>query len=105
MPAEKIAFFINVYNALIVHGTVAYGVPKNIVSRIRFFGKVNYVIGGTAYTVRPLDPLFSSASLAAHYLLNLHVSLPQPPCRMLAVNMHTCVANRYPALLIVVMVE
>lgn len=50
------AFFINVYNALIVHGTVTHGVPKNIVARIRFFGKVNYVIGGTAYTVRSLSP-------------------------------------------------
>eukprot|EP00892_Ulva_mutabilis_P005886 jgi/Ulvmu1/366/UM001_0373.1 len=52
---EKMAFFINVYNTLIVHGTVTHGVPKNIVARIRFFGKVKYVIGGTPYTADDIE--------------------------------------------------
>lgn len=53
--AEKIAFFINVYNALIVHATVAHGVPPNVVQRLRFFRKANYVIGGVPFSADDME--------------------------------------------------
>ncbi len=30
---EKLAFFINIYNALVIHGTVEKGVPSNLWQR------------------------------------------------------------------------
>lgn len=53
--AEKIAFFINVYNALIVHATVAHGVPANVVARLKFFRKANYVIGGSSFSADDME--------------------------------------------------
>ena len=32
-PGAKLAFFINVYNALVIHGTVEKGRPSNMYSR------------------------------------------------------------------------
>jgi Protein of unknown function, DUF547 len=49
------AFFINVYNALIVHATVAHGVPANVVERLKFFKKANYVIGGARFSADDIE--------------------------------------------------
>lgn len=43
--AESIAFFVNVYNALIIHGTVILGTPTTLVKRLNFFGDIKYRIG------------------------------------------------------------
>ena len=55
LHADKIAFFINVYNALIVHATVAHGVPPNVIQRLRFFRKANYVIGGATFSADDME--------------------------------------------------
>lgn len=44
------AFFINIYNALIVHGTVAFGSPDSLLKRLKFFGACKYVIAGSEYS-------------------------------------------------------
>jgi hypothetical protein len=46
---------VNVYNALIVHATVAHGVPSNLVQRLRFFKKANYVIGGATFSADDME--------------------------------------------------
>lgn len=53
--AEKIAFFVNVYNALIVHGTVALGAPASLLKRLSFFGDVRYRIGGHAFSANDIE--------------------------------------------------
>lgn len=52
---ERMAFFINVYNALVIHGTCAFGTPKNTLERLRFFSKTSYNIGGHAYTCDDIE--------------------------------------------------
>mmetsp|Transcript_28430 Transcript_28430/g.80226 ORF Transcript_28430/g.80226 Transcript_28430/m.80226 type:complete len:603 (+) Transcript_28430:121-1929(+) len=47
---ESMAFFINIYNALIVHGTVVYGPPTSITARVRWFGQLRYNIGGLEFS-------------------------------------------------------
>eukprot|EP01138_Halocafeteria_seosinensis_P005117 gb/GECG01005231.1/.p1 GENE.gb/GECG01005231.1/~~gb/GECG01005231.1/.p1 ORF type:complete len:274 (+),score=39.50 gb/GECG01005231.1/:1-822(+) len=42
---ELIAFFINIYNALVIHGYIQYGIPTNTLNRISFFENVSYKIG------------------------------------------------------------
>ncbi|XP_042021567.1 uncharacterized protein LOC121768999 isoform X1 [Salvia splendens] len=43
---EKLAFWINVHNALVMHAFLAYGVPQNNVKRMFLLLKAAYNIGG-----------------------------------------------------------
>ncbi|XP_048828481.1 uncharacterized protein zgc:152951 isoform X4 [Brienomyrus brachyistius] len=52
---EKLAFFINIYNALVIHGNLHKGSPKNIWQRYRFFNYVSYVIGGELFTLQDIE--------------------------------------------------
>ncbi|KAG9443877.1 hypothetical protein H6P81_015217 [Aristolochia fimbriata] len=52
---EKLAFWINLYNALIMHAYLAYGVPK---SEIKFFSlmqKVSYTVGGLSVSAAEIE--------------------------------------------------
>ncbi|XP_063070524.1 uncharacterized protein zgc:152951 isoform X1 [Engraulis encrasicolus] len=52
---DKLAFFINVYNALVIHGNVSLGFPKNLWQRYRFFNYVSYLIGGEVFTLQDIE--------------------------------------------------
>ncbi|KAL4235616.1 hypothetical protein ACF0H5_004011 [Mactra antiquata] len=52
---EKLAFFINIYNALVIHGNVARGPPTNLWQRYKFFNTVRYVIGGEPYSLQDIE--------------------------------------------------
>ncbi|XP_041066707.1 uncharacterized protein zgc:152951 [Carcharodon carcharias] len=52
---EKLAFFINVYNALVIHGNIKQGPPKNMWQRYKFFNSVSYVIGGEVFTLQDIE--------------------------------------------------
>ncbi|KAG0714129.1 hypothetical protein GWK47_014715 [Chionoecetes opilio] len=52
---ESKAFFINIYNALVIHATVMNGPPSNWFSRLRFFDKMCYIIGGHAYSLNDIE--------------------------------------------------
>ncbi|XP_060193224.1 uncharacterized protein LOC132622611 isoform X2 [Lycium barbarum] len=43
---EKIAFWVNVHNALVMHAFLAYGIPQNNVKRIFLLLKAAYNVGG-----------------------------------------------------------
>ena len=47
---ERIAFWINLYNAMVVHGVVETGVGNSIKEVPRFFSRIGYCIGGLFYT-------------------------------------------------------
>ncbi|XP_035250469.1 uncharacterized protein zgc:152951 isoform X4 [Anguilla anguilla] len=53
--AEKLAFFINIYNALVIHGNLRLGAPKNPWQRYRFFNYVSYLIGGEVFTLQDIE--------------------------------------------------
>lgn len=52
---EKLAFFINIYNALVIHATVEIGSPSNVYHRYRFFNRVSYRIGGLDYNLQQIE--------------------------------------------------
>ncbi|CAM9100045.1 unnamed protein product [Lampetra planeri] len=52
---EKLAFFINTYNALVIHGYLRLGAPTNIWQRYRFFNYVSYLIGGEVFTLQDIE--------------------------------------------------
>ncbi|XP_069010641.1 uncharacterized protein [Embiotoca jacksoni] len=52
---EKLAFFINIYNALVIHGYLRLGHPTNMWQRYRFFNYVSYLIGGEVFTLQDIE--------------------------------------------------
>ena len=56
---EKTAFFVNLYNALVVHVTVAVGPPRSGVpgffDRLSYFDRHAYDVGGAAYTCDDIE--------------------------------------------------
>nr|XP_039267870.1 uncharacterized protein LOC120342896 isoform X1 [Styela clava] len=52
---EKLAFFINIYNALVIHGNVEVGFPSSTWQRYKFFNCVSYRIGGLNYSLQDIE--------------------------------------------------
>jgi len=46
----RLAFWINVYNALVLHGIVSLGARRSIVSTWSFFGRAAYRVGGLVFS-------------------------------------------------------
>eukprot|EP00850_Spirogloea_muscicola_P019628 SM000195S05275 [mRNA] locus=s195:216834:219746:+ [translate_table: standard] len=52
---EKMAFFINVYNSLVIHAMVEGGTPSNILQRLFFYKQNMYHIGGVDYSLDDIE--------------------------------------------------
>ena len=52
---DTIAFFINIYNALVIHAKVARGHPTNLWQRYKFFNYTSYTIGGYMYSLQDIE--------------------------------------------------
>ena len=46
---ERLAFWINVYNALVLHGIVSLGVRRSVVRGWNFFGRAAYRVDGSVF--------------------------------------------------------
>ena len=55
--ASRMAFLINAYNALCMHGIVERGVPNslNAIDRFGFFGRTSFALDGTQITLKALE--------------------------------------------------
>ncbi|GMI89381.1 hypothetical protein like AT3G13000 [Hibiscus trionum] len=52
---EKLAFWINLYNALIMHAYLAYGVPRNEIKLFSLMQKAAYTIGGLSVSAADIE--------------------------------------------------
>uniref|UniRef100_A0A2C9JV79 Uncharacterized protein n=1 Tax=Biomphalaria glabrata TaxID=6526 RepID=A0A2C9JV79_BIOGL len=52
---EKLAFFINIYNALVIHSVIIRGSPNNLWTRYKFFNDSKYIIGGCVYSLQDIE--------------------------------------------------
>lgn len=52
---ERLAFWINTYNALVVHGVIAAGIPESVLDLPAFFENTAYEIGGLRYSLDPIE--------------------------------------------------
>ncbi|GJN29240.1 hypothetical protein PR202_gb17442 [Eleusine coracana subsp. coracana] len=52
---EKLAFFINLYNMMVIHALVTCGHPAGPLDRRKFFGDFKYVIGGCSYSLSAIQ--------------------------------------------------
>ncbi|GAU17434.1 hypothetical protein TSUD_233110 [Trifolium subterraneum] len=70
---EKLAFWINIHNALVMHAFLAYGIPQNNMKRVFLLLKAAYKVGG--YTV--------SADTIQNTILKCRMSRPGQWLRLL----------------------
>ncbi|MEW6334162.1 MAG: DUF547 domain-containing protein [Thermodesulfobacteriota bacterium] len=47
---ERLAFWINLYNTIVVDGIIAVGIKKSVKEVTGFFSRLHYVIGGLAFS-------------------------------------------------------
>lgn len=47
---EKKAFWINIYNILIIHGVIEFGIKQSVKEVFNFFGRIGYNIGGIFFS-------------------------------------------------------
>lgn len=52
---ERTAFFLNLYNALMIHGVVRLPRPQNAFQRLSIFDTAAYNIGGRIYTLNDIE--------------------------------------------------
>ncbi|XWS26511.1 hypothetical protein CRYUN_Cryun26dG0038100 [Craigia yunnanensis] len=52
---EKLAFWINLYNALIMHAYLAYGVPRNGIKLFSLMQKAAYTVGGLLVSAADIE--------------------------------------------------
>jgi GH15 family glucan-1,4-alpha-glucosidase len=47
---DRKAFWINIYNILIIHGVIALDIRRSVLEIVNFFGRIGYVIGGLFFS-------------------------------------------------------
>uniref|UniRef100_A0ACD5V713 Uncharacterized protein n=2 Tax=Avena sativa TaxID=4498 RepID=A0ACD5V713_AVESA len=52
---ERLAFWINLYNALIMHSYLAYGVPRNDIKLFSLMQKACYTVGGLSFSAAEIE--------------------------------------------------
>jgi hypothetical protein len=53
--AERRAAFINIYNSLIIHGLIVCPSPTSFLSRLTFFTKICYDLGGQVFSLDDIE--------------------------------------------------
>lgn len=52
---QRLAFWINLYNTMVVHGVVALGIRESVKEKSRFFDLVTYDIGGYLFSLNDIE--------------------------------------------------
>ncbi|XP_015574423.2 uncharacterized protein LOC8275347 isoform X1 [Ricinus communis] len=48
---EKLAFFLNLHNAMVIHAVIRVGCPEGVIDRRSFFSDFQYIVGGSPYSL------------------------------------------------------
>ncbi|TXG56944.1 hypothetical protein EZV62_018257 [Acer yangbiense] len=51
---EKLAFFLNLHNAMVIHAIIRIGHPEGVMDRKAFFSDFQYIVGGYAYSINTI---------------------------------------------------
>ncbi|KAK9840365.1 hypothetical protein WJX74_008384 [Apatococcus lobatus] len=52
---ERKAFWINLYNMMVIHALTTWGPPSSFLQRLSWFGKIKYTIGGYDYSTNDVE--------------------------------------------------
>lgn len=48
---EKLAFFLNLYNSMVIHAVIMRGYPEGMLERKSFVTEFQYLVGGCSYSL------------------------------------------------------
>ncbi|XP_022948471.1 uncharacterized protein LOC111452144 isoform X1 [Cucurbita moschata] len=90
---ERLAFWINLYNALIMHAYLAYGVPKSELKLFSLMQKAAYTVGGHSISATGIEYVILKMKPPVHrpqiaLLLALHKSKVTEEQRRFAIDKH-----------------
>ncbi|GAB4847796.1 hypothetical protein Ancab_026859 [Ancistrocladus abbreviatus] len=68
-PNEKLAFFLNLYNAMIIHAVVRIGHPEGILDRKALVSDFQYLVGGQSYSLSAIKNGILRSNRKASYSL------------------------------------
>ncbi|CAN1151087.1 grx [Linum perenne] len=51
---EKTAFFLNLYNAMVIHAVIRVGSPEGVTDRRSFYSDFQYIVGGLSYSLNAI---------------------------------------------------
>jgi len=71
---QHLAFWINLYNTMVVHGVVALGIKQSVLEKRGFFDRVKYDIGGYFFSLNDIE----------HGILRGNRRIPYRPWRAFA---------------------
>ena len=63
---ERLAFWINLYNALIMHSYLAYGVPRNDIKLFSLMQKACYTVGGQSFSAAEIEYVILKMKTPVH---------------------------------------
>ncbi|XP_040376169.1 uncharacterized protein LOC102707005 [Oryza brachyantha] len=63
---ERLAFWINLYNALIMHAYLAYGVPRNDIKLFSLMQKACYTVGGQSFSAAEIEFVILKTKTPVH---------------------------------------
>ncbi|KAM5566496.1 hypothetical protein ABKV19_014916 [Rosa sericea] len=54
-PNERLAFFLNLYNAMVIHAVIRVGRPQGVIERRSFYNDFQYIVGGYSYSLSNIE--------------------------------------------------
>ncbi|KAK9749789.1 hypothetical protein RND81_02G150300 [Saponaria officinalis] len=68
-PDEKLAFFLNLYNAMVIHAIIRKGYPEGIIDRKSFVSEFQYLVAGNSYSLNAIRNGILRSNRRAPYAL------------------------------------
>ncbi|CAI5932716.1 unnamed protein product [Closterium sp. NIES-65] len=76
--SERLAFWINVYNALAMHAYLVYGQPRSHYKRVMFMHKSAYIIAGLPFSILAIEHCILRAASFQPALACAPITVPAP---------------------------
>ena len=54
-PDARLSFFLNLYNAMVIHAVIRVGRPQGVIERRSFFSDFQYLVGGHPYSLSTIE--------------------------------------------------
>jgi hypothetical protein len=77
---QRLAFWINLYNTMVVHGVVALGINQSVKEKRGFFDRVKYDIGGYLFSLNDIEHGILRGNRRIPYRLWKAFSSDDPRC-------------------------
>lgn len=84
-PSRKLAFWLNLYNAMVIDGIIHYGVRNSVNDVKGFFWRTAYEIGGYRFSLNDIEHGILRAN-AGHLILPGRQFAPNDPRRQFALD-------------------